>query len=189
MLSISHLFLKEEVYFWPSNYRRSLVLAIKPENQESSTIELLKPFTIGPRAVLVAGFADVDSTWWWDPPVCLIYLFSLYPSLFLLSSLFVEHSRSQPPQRARGRAAGRAATLCSANVVGRVSWISALGRRGRPSELAAAPGELELRLGPALLAERARAPRHASAASGARWSSASAAVGWASSSSAAMGGA
>jgi hypothetical protein len=88
---------KEEVHFWPLNYSRSLVLAIEPENQESSTIELLKPFTIDPRAVLVAGFADVDSTWRWDPPVSLFYMFSPH-SFFLLSfSLFLEHSSGRPP--------------------------------------------------------------------------------------------
>jgi hypothetical protein len=138
------IFNYQEVYFWPSNYSQCLVLAIKPESQESSTIELLKPFTIGPWAVLVASFADVDSTCRWDPLVHLFYLFSLPPLFLLSSTLFLEHSSGWPPGQARGGAAGRAATLCRANVIGWASWISASGRRGRPSKLAAEPGELEL---------------------------------------------
>jgi hypothetical protein len=50
------LFLFGKVHFWPSNYCLSLVLAIELQNRVSSTVQLLKPLTIGHRAVLVCGF-------------------------------------------------------------------------------------------------------------------------------------
>jgi hypothetical protein len=46
----------EKVHFWPSNYCLSLILTIKLQNWVSSTIQLLKPFTIGHRAVFMSGF-------------------------------------------------------------------------------------------------------------------------------------
>jgi hypothetical protein len=54
---------------------------------------LLKPFIFGHPMVLVGGFADVDATWQWDPPV---NIFSL-SSLFLLSPLFSTDSRRPSP--------------------------------------------------------------------------------------------
>jgi hypothetical protein len=130
------IFNYEEVYFWPSNYSQCLVLAIKPESQESSTIELLKPFTIGPWAVLVASFADVDSTCRWDPLVHLFYLFSLPPSLPPLL-----HSLSRALQWLATRASSRRSRRASCN--------SVPGQRHRL-------GELDIRLGPARPAEQAR---------------------------------
>jgi hypothetical protein len=47
---------KEKVHFLLSNYCLGLVLAIELQNRVSSTIQLLKPFTIGHRAVLMSGF-------------------------------------------------------------------------------------------------------------------------------------
>jgi hypothetical protein len=47
---------KEKVHFWPSNFCLSLVLTIELQNQIFLTIQLLKPFTIGHRAVLMGGF-------------------------------------------------------------------------------------------------------------------------------------
>jgi hypothetical protein len=46
----------EKVHFWPSNFCLSLVLAIELQNQTFLTIQLLKPFTIGHRAVLMSSF-------------------------------------------------------------------------------------------------------------------------------------
>jgi hypothetical protein len=50
-----HLFM-EKVHFWPFNYWLGLILAIELQNRVSSTIQLLKPFTIGHRAVLLSDF-------------------------------------------------------------------------------------------------------------------------------------
>jgi hypothetical protein len=47
---------KGKVHFWPSNYCLSLVLAIELQNRVSSTLQLLKPFTIGHRAILMGDF-------------------------------------------------------------------------------------------------------------------------------------
>jgi hypothetical protein len=52
-----HVFLKEEVHYWPSNYSRSLVLTINLENQESLATQLLKTVHIWPWG----GFAE----WFW----------------------------------------------------------------------------------------------------------------------------
>jgi hypothetical protein len=59
----THTNLKEQVHFWPSNFYPSLVLTIEPQNQKSSTIELLKPFIFYHLAVLAGGFADMAATW------------------------------------------------------------------------------------------------------------------------------
>jgi hypothetical protein len=76
----------EEVHFWPSNYCRSLVLTIEPENQESLAIELLKSFNFGHPAVLQSRFADVAASWRWAhiSSPCLLPLLS--SSLSSLSS-------------------------------------------------------------------------------------------------------
>jgi hypothetical protein len=66
-----------------------LILAIKLENRESSTIELLKPFTISHLAVLEGGFDDVAPTWLWDPHVS-----PFLSTLFLLSPA----DRRPPPR-------------------------------------------------------------------------------------------
>jgi hypothetical protein len=43
-------------HFLPSNFCLNLVLAIEFQNQTFLTVQLLKPFTIGHRAVLMSGF-------------------------------------------------------------------------------------------------------------------------------------
>ena len=68
-------FLKGKVHFWPSNYCPSLVLAIELQNRVSLTTQLSKPFIFSHRTVLVSGFADVDATWRWGPPVSLTLSF------------------------------------------------------------------------------------------------------------------
>jgi hypothetical protein len=90
---------KEEVYFWPLNYNRSLVLAIEPENQESLAIQLLKPFIFYHQVVLAGGFDDVAAMWRWGPHV------SIPPSS--LSSLLSSLSAACSSPRRRGRADSR----------------------------------------------------------------------------------
>jgi hypothetical protein len=70
-----------------------LILAIEPQNQKCFATQLLKPFIFGHPMVLVGGFADVDATLQWDPPISIFSLFSL----FLLSSLFSTDSRRPSP--------------------------------------------------------------------------------------------
>jgi len=62
-----------------------LVLAIKLQNRISLTTQLRKPFIFDHRAVLVAGFADVDATWQWGPFVSTISISSLFSPFPLLS--------------------------------------------------------------------------------------------------------
>jgi hypothetical protein len=50
------LFKKEKIYIWPFNFCISFVLAIELQNRIFLTIQLLKTFTIGHRAVLMGGF-------------------------------------------------------------------------------------------------------------------------------------
>jgi hypothetical protein len=66
-----------------------LILAIEPQNQKCLATQLLKLFIFGHLMVLVGGFADVDATWQWDPPVSILSLSSLssLSFFFLISSL------------------------------------------------------------------------------------------------------
>ena len=60
---------KSKVHFWPSNSCPSLILAIQLQNRVALTIQLLKPVTFGHPGGFECGFADVDATWLWGPPV------------------------------------------------------------------------------------------------------------------------
>jgi hypothetical protein len=56
MYSSAPLNFWKKVHFWTSNFCLSLVLVIKLQNRISLTIQLLKPFTIVHRAILIGGF-------------------------------------------------------------------------------------------------------------------------------------
>jgi hypothetical protein len=73
----------------------SLILAIEPQNQKCLATQLLKPFIFGHLMVLVGGFADVDATWQWDPPVSILSLISLF-SLSSFSSLLYRQPATIP---------------------------------------------------------------------------------------------
>jgi len=79
---------KGKVHFWPSNSCPSLILAIQLQNRVALTIQLSKPVTFGHPGGFECGFADVDATWLWGPPVSpplpLLSFFSPlpHPSLF-----------------------------------------------------------------------------------------------------------
>ena len=60
---------KSKVHFWPSNSCPSLILAIQLQNRVALTIQLSKPVTFGHPGGFECGFADVDATWRWGPPV------------------------------------------------------------------------------------------------------------------------
>ena len=53
---------KEKVYFWPSNYCLSLILAIQLENRVYLTTQLSKPLILSHQVVLVGSFDDVADT-------------------------------------------------------------------------------------------------------------------------------
>ena len=99
------ILLMGKVHFWPSNSCLSLILAIQLQNRVALTIQLSKPVTFGHPSGFECGFADVDATWLWSPPVSpplpLLSLSSLLSpfSLFLLSS----PSPSPSPVLCRGR--------------------------------------------------------------------------------------
>ena len=57
---VPHTIFLGGIYFWPSNYRPSLVLPIKLKNQKSLTIQLLTPFIFDHSAVFMGGFGDVN---------------------------------------------------------------------------------------------------------------------------------
>ena len=78
-------FFKDKVHFWPSNSYPSLILAIQLQNRVALTIQLSKPVTFGHPGGFECGFADVDATWQWGPPVSVtsLSLSSLYLPLSL----------------------------------------------------------------------------------------------------------
>ena len=98
------IILMSKVHFWPSNSCLGLVLAIELQNRVSLTTELLKPFTFGHPAVLVAGFTDVDAAWQWGPLVSVTTpLSSLYLPLSLSYLISFLLSPSCSPAEAMAR--------------------------------------------------------------------------------------
>jgi hypothetical protein len=49
-------YIGKKIYFWQSNSCLGLILSIELQNWVSLTIQLLKPFTIGHRVVLMSDF-------------------------------------------------------------------------------------------------------------------------------------
>ena len=113
---------KSKVHFWPSNSCPSLILAIQLQNRVALTIQLSKPVTFGHPDGFECGFADVDATCQWGPPVSVtsLSLLSISPSFSLLSGvrlrLWAEEAaaRSAPRTPARRRPA-----LVAVRVLGR----------------------------------------------------------------------
>ena len=88
---------KEKVHFWPPNYCPSLILAMQLQNRVSLTIQLSKPVRFGHPSGFGCGFADVDATRRWGPPVIPPFPSpSLFSPLPLLSPCA---ARCPPPTR------------------------------------------------------------------------------------------
>ena len=89
ILNVHDLYM-EKVCFWPFNYHPSSILAIKLQNRVFLTIKLFKTVYIWPSGWFGDSFADVNPTWWWDPPIS--------PPLSPLSSFFSPHPLFSPIQ-------------------------------------------------------------------------------------------